>query len=91
MTVSKINIPARWIHKKKKETSATKSCFKVHLLQQESIRKLYSSRLRTYLNHQAVSTNINIEWKDLKEIILKTANDVLRKRPKRKNKKGLQT
>jgi hypothetical protein len=29
------------------------------------------------------------EWQDLKEVILKTANEVLGKRPKRKCKKGL--
>jgi hypothetical protein len=63
----------------------------VNLLQQENIRKLYSSRLRTYLDHQAVSTNINIEWQDQKEVIIKTVDGVLRKRPKQKYKKGLQT
>jgi hypothetical protein len=60
----------------------------VHLLQQESIKKLYSARFLIYLDHQAVSTNINIEWQYLKEVILKTANKVLGKRPNENLKRG---
>jgi RNase P/RNase MRP subunit POP5 len=90
MVISKINIPARWIHRKNKGTSENKSRFKVYLLQQKSIRKLYALGLQTYLDHWAASSNINIEWQDLKEVILKAANEDLGRRSKRKCKRRLQ-
>jgi hypothetical protein len=79
MIVLKINIPARWIHKERKKLQQLKAALKCTYYSKKK-RKLYSSRRRNYLDHRAISTNINIEWQDLKDVILKTANEVLRKR-----------
>lgn len=61
----------------------------MHLLQQESIRRLYYLRLLDYIDQRAVSTNINEEWHDLKDIIIKAAGEALGSRSTKKRKKGL--
>ena len=71
-----------WIYKRKKVKREDKCCYKIHHLQQESIRKLYSDGLKQYTDHRAVSLNVDDEWKELKDNILKAADEVLGKRKK---------
>ena len=71
----------KWTYKRE-----YKSCYKIHLLQQECIRKLYSDRLKQYTDNRAVSLNVDNEWKELKDTILKVADEILGKRKKTKTK-----
>jgi hypothetical protein len=41
------------------------------------------------MDNRAIGTNVNLEWKDLKEVILKAATEVLGKRYSGTRKKGL--
>lgn len=63
--------------------------FKVHLLQDDSIRDLYQQRLNLYLKQKPISRNINEEWEELKGTILQAASESLGTRNKNYNKKRL--
>lgn len=88
LLVSKVAIPARWkrFKCKKKEYAET---FKVHLLQQESIRKLYQRRIEQYMTQTSISRNINQEWYEIKQIIIQAANESLGTRKKNYKQRGL--
>ncbi|KAJ4431069.1 hypothetical protein ANN_19662 [Periplaneta americana] len=90
LVTSKIRIPPRWQKSKKSTTpELTQSCYKVHLLRQDSIRKLYCKRLENYIDHGALSMDVNQEWEDLKSVIEKAAYESLGKRYKRRSKRGI--
>jgi exonuclease III len=88
-STSKINLPTRWYNAKRTSSSQRQQCFKTHLLYEDSIRRLYCKRLDLYMNNRAIGTDVNLEWKDLKEVILKAATEVLGKRYSGARKKGL--
>jgi hypothetical protein len=67
-----------------------KEYFRIHLLREDSIRRLYCQRLDQYLDNRTISLDINTEWEDLKETIVKAASEVLGKRYMRTLKKGLE-
>jgi hypothetical protein len=66
-----------------------KEYFRIHLLREDSIRRLYCQCLDQYLNNRTISLDINTEWEDLKETRVKAASEVLGKRYMRTLKKGL--
>ena len=57
--------------------------FKTHLLREDSIKTLYQSRLNQLLENMPISNNINLEWENIKSIILKAAEEALGQRKKR--------
>ena len=75
---------AKWAQERKEVKREYKSCYKTHLQQQESIRKLYTDRWKQYTDHRAVSLNVDDEWKELKDTILKVADEVLGNRKKQR-------
>lgn len=90
LVTSKVEIWARW----KKLKCSTKLQnqnfkFKVHLLQEESIRNLYQQRLTRELQMVETKDNIEEEWSRLKSAILKIANEVLGKSKTSNRKRGL--
>lgn len=88
--ISKIRIPPRWQKPKKKHTlESVQTYYKVHLLKQDSIRKLYCKRLDECIDHRALSTDVNQEWEDLRNIIEEAAYESLGKRNKRRSKRGI--
>jgi len=62
--------------------------FKVHLLEQESIRTLYRNRLKGKLT--PLTGEIDTDWMKIKEAITKAAEESIRYK-KWKNRKWLQT
>ncbi|KAJ4436804.1 hypothetical protein ANN_16936 [Periplaneta americana] len=63
--------------------------FKIHLLQEESIRQLYQNRLNLYLTKSSINNNINQEWTEIKEIIIRAATEALGTRKKNYKRRGL--
>ena len=65
---------AKHNHKKKDKTIYTKPpAFKVHLLEQESIRTLYRNRLKEKLT--PLTGEIDTDWLKIKEAITKAAEE----------------
>ena len=88
LLITKIAVPARW--RKLVRTNLTPiNVFKVNLLQDDSIRRLYQMRLNQYMTYSAVGRNINNEWEEIKNIIYQTALEVLGTRKKKLNNKSL--
>lgn len=90
LVTSKVEIWARW----KKQKCSTKLQnqnfkFKVHLLQEESIRNLYQQRLTRELQMVETKDNIEEEWSRLKSAIMKIANEVLGKSKTSNRKRDL--
>ena len=54
--------------------------FRVHLLEDTSIKLLYQRRLEQTLTHSPCSLNINAEWRTLKTTLQQAANEALGKR-----------
>jgi len=80
---------AKHSHKIKDKTVYTKPpAFKVHLLEQESIRTLYSNRLKGKLT--PLTGEIDTDWLKIKEAITKAAEES-RGYKKWKNRKWLRT
>lgn len=88
LLISQINTPQKW-YIPSKRYSHPEEIFRVHLLEDTSIKFLYRRRLEQKLTHSACSLNINEEWTNLKNILLQAANEALGKRKKRKNKRHL--
>lgn len=90
MLMTKIKILKRWLKLgTKKENGSKKQTFKVYLLKEDSIRRLYCQRLDKYLDQRGISLNVNTEWEDLKQIIIQAATEALGKRNKKLTKRGL--
>lgn len=90
MVVAKIAIYEKWKKmSSRKENQTESTLFKVNLLKDHSIRKLYETRLENYINITPKSNNINLEWNNIKEIITKAAGEALGRRKKRNNNRGL--
>ena len=67
----------------------TRRKFRVHLLEDPSIKLLHRGRLEQNLMYSSCSLDINIEWQTLKNTLQQAANEVLGKRKKRKHKRHL--
>ena len=63
--------------------------FRVHLLEDPSIKFLYQRRLEQNLLHSPCSLNIGVEWQTVKNTLQQAANEALGKRKKRRHKRRL--
>ena len=63
--------------------------FRVHLLEDPSIKLLYQRRLEQNLIHSPCSLDIDMEWQVLKKMLQQAANEALGKRKKRRYKRCL--
>jgi len=72
---AKVNFPSRWINKSNKEAPLKQEeFFKVRMLNDESIRWLYTQRVNLHLNK---TQEIEKEWTNLQNIIKSAANESL--------------
>jgi len=88
LLISKICLPQKWytfINKSPRQEEV----FRVHLLEDSSIKLFYQRRLEQNLTHSACSRNINAEWQTLKNTLQQAANKALGKRMKRKHRRRL--
>ena len=67
---AKVNFPPRWLNKSNKKTPLKQDeFFKVRLLNDESIRWLYTQRVKLHLSStKEVEIDIQKEWKNLQNI-----------------------
>ena len=63
--------------------------FRLHLLEDPSIKLLYQRRLEQNLIHSPCSLNIDVEWQTLKNTLQQAANVAVGKRKKRRHKRRL--
>jgi hypothetical protein len=89
LLVTKMVIMAKWKKCTRKEKLNKEEIFKVHLLQEQSVRVLYQKRLEKYLLERSVVKEIEQEWKNIKMCIYKAAEESLGKKFKRKKPKRL--
>jgi hypothetical protein len=76
---AKVNFPPRWLNKSNKKTPLKQEeFFKVRLLNDESIRWLYTQRVKLHLrNTKENEIDIGKEWKNLQNILKSAANESL--------------
>ena len=76
---AKVNFPLRWLNKTNKKTRLKEDeFFKVRLLNDESIRWLYTQRVKLHLsNTKKDEIDIEKEWKNLQNILKSAANESL--------------
>lgn len=89
LVLSSIRLLTRWKKYKLKQKTQTEELFKVHLLEEASIRELYQRRLTQNLLNVNTSNNIDEEWNNIKTAIIQIASECLGKRKKTKHKRGL--
>ena len=88
LLISKIPFPQKW-YTSIKRSPRQQEIFRVHLLEDPSIKLLYQRRLEQNLMYSPYSLNINVEWQTLKNTLLQAANEALGKRKKRRHKRRL--
>jgi hypothetical protein len=88
LLISKICLPQKG-YKFIKRSPRHEEVFRVHLLEDPSIKFLYQRRLEQNLTHSPCSLNINAEWQTLKNTLQQAANESLGKRTKRRHKRRL--
>jgi hypothetical protein len=84
LVITKISILARWRKQRinPRTNSEAEEVFKIHLLQQESIKHLYQTRLTLQIEQPATSDNIETEWVNIERIIKAVASEVLGRKRK---------
>ena len=87
--ISKISLLAKW---KRRcgigNRNEKEEVYKVHLLQDESIRTLYQNRLNEQLSQIPSTENINEEWTNIKQDIAQAAYEALGKKQNHRKKKS---
>jgi len=88
LLISKICLPQKG-YTFIKRSPRQEEVFRVHLLEDSSIKSLYQRRLEQNLTHSPLSLNINVEWQNLKSTLQQAANEALGKRTKRRHRRRL--
>ena len=88
LLISKICLPQKW-YTSIKRSPRQEDIFRVHLLEDPSIKLLYRRRLEQNLMYSPCILNIKAEWQTLKNTLLQAANEALGKRKKRRHKRRL--
>lgn len=89
LVIAKIRIIAKWRKRINKNLQNNQSVYKTYLLQDESIKQLYQSRLQTYLLEMPTNIEINEEWGNISRMIHKAAEETLGKKKKFRKRTGL--
>lgn len=90
LVMSKIQIMARWKRNKIKNVPPTETqMYKIYLLNQESIRNLYQTRINSITANTPIDLDINKEWNNIQGIIKIAANEALGSKTKNRRRKGL--
>jgi len=88
LLISKICLPQKG-YTFIKRSPRQEEVFRVHLLEDPSIKSLYQRRLEQNMTHSPCSRNINAEWQTLKSTLQQAANEDLGKRMKRGHRRRL--
>jgi hypothetical protein len=90
--MSKVNFPLRWLNKSNKKTPLKQDeFFKVRLLNDESIRRLYTQRVKLHLsNTKEDEIDIEKEWKNSENILKSAVNESLGTIKRRNRRKYLE-
>lgn len=67
----KVDLKTRWFKRRNPQKFPQETRWKCNLLNEESIRTLYKSRIKLLMDEKASSTNTKQEWVDFKQIIEK--------------------
>jgi len=73
LLISKIRLPQKW-YKRTKKSLRQEEIFRVHLLEDPSIKLLYQRKLEQNLLHSTCSLNNDVEWQKEKEKVKKAFN-----------------
>jgi len=74
LLISKIRLPKKWCTFIKRSLRQ-EDIFRVHLLEDPSIKLLYQWGLEQNLMHSPCSLNIDVEWQTLKKTLQQAANE----------------
>jgi hypothetical protein len=74
--------------RKKEKESIINKHFKIHLLEQESIRNLYKNRVKNKI--KPVTNNTETYWENIKETVLKAAEESIGYKSRKKIKNALE-
>ena len=85
----RINLLSRWKQKSNNSKLANEFVYKVYLLQEESIQRLYQQRLAKNLSEYPRASTIDKEWENIKMAIKKAANEAIGTKKKYRRKKDL--
>ena len=86
---SRINLLSRWKQQSNNSRLANEFVYKVYLLQEESIRRLYQQRLATNLSEYPRACTVDKEWENIKIAIKKAANEAIETKKKYRRRKCL--
>ena len=89
LVISQIRLYTKWKKIKTSTRQENKEVFKVYLLEQESIRRLYQDRLNRHLNSIPSGNSIEEEWRNMKRIIVQAANEAIGVKKRFRKRKGL--
>ncbi len=85
----RIGLKTRWFKGGKNKSDLSNLSWKSYLLKDPSIARLYQERIKQYLKNTTMNHDVENEWKDLRTLIEKVAEEVLGKKKKNVKKKGL--
>ena len=88
LLIFKIRLPQKW-HTFTKISLRQEEIFRVHLLEDQSIKLLYQRRLEQNLMHSPCNLNTDVEWQTLKNTLQQAANEAPGKRKKGRHKRRL--
>ena len=86
---SQVKLLSRWKEQSNNSKLANDLVYKIYLLQEESIQRLYQQRLAQNLSAYAKASTIDKEWENIKMAIKKAANEATGTKKKYRRKKGL--
>jgi hypothetical protein len=88
LLITKIRLPQKW-YTFTKISLRQEEIFRVHLLEDPSIKLIYQRTFEQNLMHSPSSLNIDAEWQTLKNTLQQAANEALGKTKKREDTKGV--
>jgi len=77
LVTSRINLLSRWKQQSNNSKLANVFVYKVYLIKEESIRRLYQQRLAKNLSEYPRASTISKEWENIKISIKKAANEAI--------------
>ena len=86
LVTSRINLLSRWKQQSNNSKLANELVYKIYLLQEESIRRLYKQRLARNLSEYPKAPTIDKEWENIKIAIKKAAKKAIGTKTKYRRK-----
>ncbi|XP_039280839.1 uncharacterized protein LOC111056792 [Nilaparvata lugens] len=89
LVASKIQMWTKWRKRKKLTQKEENEAYKVYLLQTESVRNLYQTRLTQKLSMRPTASSVEEEWNIVRDTLKDVAYETLGTQKLKKRKKGL--